>query len=478
MGLNTKTMIHMNRFMQWMMATILICGLNVFSSCDALDNQDQPIESEDRLEFEAALSRTLDEASQDTRFEVGKEVLKTLTEIIANMNDEALNEMKNKVIETVLFNAGNVFFEDLSEEEYAVVHKCLVERFAMTEEDFSEIVGYMTVDANKVFGHMKVTFKDGQAEVGESDEFTIENIDENGGSTIMTMKFSDEDNGARIFVDRVADITPICVQFPEQAEVKLKMADGKELNGTLSLTSKSAFQYISFLDDEWHIAVPLASSFDGHHDNYEVYLNHSTNRTLDVNMDIIYDGTEKFHLVMKGDHDPKVNVDQLISLNSESTFADLLSVFEGGAVDQIYAVVYNEIAFRGKVNNVSDCLDAFANIQKLYGTNPDFSVVDGYTQRLNEDLDFTCSLAHRHKKATGSFVTCKESSGNGEYLPHVALQFPDEPAPMLIIDRMSDQDIANYRHLIAKIKSLGLEARGMLSVIREKVDVLKDMKLF
>lgn len=467
----------MNKVLSWGFVAVLICGLNVFSSCD-LDNQDQAIVSEDRLEFEAALSRALDEASKDERLEVAQEVLKDLTGIVANMDNEALKEMKFSVIETVLLNADNLFFDEMSEEEKAVVHKCLVERFDMTEEDFSELVGFMLVDANKVFGHMKVTFKDGKAELSESDDFTIENIDEDGGSTIMTMKFSDEGDGARIFVDRVEDITPICVQFPQQVEMTLKTTDGRELEGTLSLSLKSAFQYLSFLDDEWHIGVSLASSFDGHHDKHEVYLNHSTDRTLDVDMAIIYDGTEKFRLALKGDHDPKVNTAQLTKLNSESTFADLLSVFEGGAVDHLSAVVYNEIAIDGKVKDVSDCMDALANIQKLYGTNADFSVVDGYTQRLNEDLDFTFSLAQQHRaKAIGSFVTARESSGNEEYLPHVAMQFPGEPAPMMIIDRMTRKDKANYRHLIDQISAISVEAKGMLQVIQEKVDVIKDMEL-
>ena len=132
----------MNKVLSWGFVAVLICGLNVFSSCD-LDNQDQAIVSEDRLEFEAALSRALDEASKDERLEVAQEVLKDLTGIVANMDNEALKEMKFSVIETVLLNADNLFFDEMSEEEKAVVHKCLVERFDMTEEDFSELVGFM-----------------------------------------------------------------------------------------------------------------------------------------------------------------------------------------------------------------------------------------------------------------------------------------------------------------------------------------------
>ena len=194
----------MNKVISWAFAVALICGLNVFTSCKSDDSQVSPVESQERLELEAALSRSLNEASKDTRFDVGKDVLKNLTEIVANMNDEALKELRNEIITTVLNNADLVFFEKLSEDEKAVVHKCLVERFDLTEEDFNILVGFMVVDAYKVFGHMKVTFKDGQVVVGKGDDFTIENIDKDGGSTSLTMKFNNEGDGVRFFMTRVS----------------------------------------------------------------------------------------------------------------------------------------------------------------------------------------------------------------------------------------------------------------------------------
>ena len=101
----------MNKVISWAFAVALICGLNVFTSCKSDDSQVSPVESQERLELEAALSRSLNEASKDTRFDVGKDVLKNLTEIVANMNDEALKELRNEIITTVLNNADLVFFE-------------------------------------------------------------------------------------------------------------------------------------------------------------------------------------------------------------------------------------------------------------------------------------------------------------------------------------------------------------------------------
>ena len=48
---------------------------------------------------------------------------------------------------------------------------------------------------------------------------------------------------------------------------------------------------------------------------------------------------------------------------------------------------------------------------------------------------------------------------------------------MMIIDRMTRKDKANYRHLIDQVSAICVEAKGMLQAIQEKVDVIKDMEL-
>jgi len=86
---------------------------------------------------------------------VGKDVLKNLSTIVASLDAVVLKELKLAVIQTVLSNADVVFFGNMSEEEIAVIQKCLAYRFGMTEEEFNEDVkalGFMRVDAYKVFG--------------------------------------------------------------------------------------------------------------------------------------------------------------------------------------------------------------------------------------------------------------------------------------------------------------------------------------
>ena len=469
----------MKKVLSWVFAAALICSGSILTSCVNNDNPVQPVENQnhkDRQNLEAAISKALDETSKDVRLDVGKDVLKNLSTIVASLDEVALKELKLAIIQTVLGNADVVFFENMSEEEIAVIQKCLAERFGMTEKEFNDdvkAVGFMMVNANKVFGHLKVTFQDGKSKIEESDVFTVENIDKDGHSTSLTMKFNDANDGVRFFVARVEDITPICVQFPKQVEVLLKTADGKELGGTLTLSSKSPFQYISIKDDEWHGAVSLVSNFNGHLDNYNVSFDHNTEDALNVNMGIICDGTEKFTVSVKSAHDLKINTDQLRNLNSLSTVAEMLAVFNGGMVDEIQAVLNNKIVAKGKVKDATACMNALREIYKLAATHPSFDAVDVYTKQLNKNLDFSVWLKGQ-TKARSSLVTYKVE--DGEYMPHIALKFPNEPAPMVIYDRFSKQDKLNYRHFAEQVDAVGLEAKGLISIIREKIKLVKDLE--
>ena len=123
--------------------------------------------------------------------------------------------------------------------------------------------------------------------------------------------------------------------------------------------------------------------------------------------------------------------------------------------------------------DVTACMNALREIHNLAGTNPGFYAVDTYTQQLNEHLDFSISQKGHATKAKNSLITYK---ADGEYLPHIALQFPDESAPMVISDRFSQKDKQNYRHFADHVNALGKEARNLIGVIRNKIQVVKDLE--
>ena len=120
-------------------------------------------------------------------------------------------------------------------------------------------------------------------------------------------------------------------------------------------------------------------------------------------------------------------------------------------------------------------MKAVDNIRMLSGTNPGFAAIDVYTQQMNASMDVGYSLKGHTTAASCNLVTYRVSPDAEEYLPFVALQFPGEPAPMVAYDRMSEQDKANYRLLHNQINALGMGVRDLLSVLREKIQIISSL---
>ena len=467
----------MKRLMQWMMVAILICGAGMMTSCGETDNPAKSVEGQGREEFETALSRALEETSTDVRLDVAKGVFENLASIISAIDDEALNQMKLTMTADVLSKAQNYFFDEMDADELAVARKCLAERFNMTDDDFNNIPGYLLMNAYDVFGHLKVTFQNGESTLTESDDFTVENIDKDGGVTSLTIKFCDEHDGVRFFVTRVADITPICINFPKQVEIVLKTADGKELEGTMSMSSDSPFQYISLKHDEWHMDIALESAFLGHHDSHKVAIEHLADGVINTDISMLYDGEEQFTLRVKDARNISLNVGKVINMTPQSTFTDLLGVIEGGVIDEIQAVLNNEVVIKGKINNLSGFFNTFYNAYNMSETDHGFDQVDAYTQKMNEYVDLSLGLKGRKSSARASYITSRPSPDD-DYLPCVALQFAGEDEPQTIFSRMSKQDFENYIETKAKVYDIINEVKALHAVIRGKVEAVKSSELF
>ena len=467
----------MKRLLQWTMAAIMICGAGMITSCDDIDNPAKSAENQDREEFEAALSRALEETSTDVRLDVAKGVFENLSAIISAIDDETLIDLKHTIIGNVMLSAKNYFFDEMDADELAVARKCLAERFNMTDDDFNNTPGYLLLNAYDVFGHLKVTFQNGESTLTESDDFTVENIDKDGGVTSLTIKFCDEHDGVRFFVTRVADITPICINFPKQVEIVLKTADGKELEGTMSMSSDSPFQYISLKHDEWHMDIALESAFWGHHDSHKVAIEHLADGVINTDISMLYDGEEQFTLRVKDARNISLNVGKVINMTPQSTFTDLLGVIEGGVIDEIQAVLNNEVVIKGKINNLSGFFNTFYNVYNMSESDHGFDQVDAYTQKMNEYVDLSLGLKGRKSSARASYITSRPSPDD-DYLPCVALQFAGEDEPQTIFSRMSKQDFENYIETKAKVYDIINEVKALHAVIRGKVEAVKSSELF
>ena len=475
----------MRKIFNWVIAATLICGASVLISCT--DKSDNPVEPEkpivnaDRQAFEKEFSIALQKSAEQIRFDAIKQALVSIGTFFETIDEDALGEQVKNMLPNILASTTPVIAGDLNEEDFKAVCAALNDRFDMSEEDVREINGLLMVDAYNTIGTKKVTFKDGKATQSENDGFCIENIDKDGKSSSITLKFRDERDGVRFFVARLANIAPICIQFPQQIDITVSTANGVELSGTVFLSTSASSRYISFKNSQWAAACSLTADYEGRNETLEALINHDQDRSFDIGVNFGIDGVEKAALTILGMNKPYsheyIHSDELKSLRDCGPFFsaayDVLKAINGSTVDEIEFTLGRRLVCTAKVDDVAACLLALGNIRKLHGTQPGFEAVDKYTQILNDNFHYTVGIKDTNIKAQGSLATVMKNFNEKEYQPAVALQFTGETKPMVLMDRMSEQDMANYKMMIGTVEEMSKYVSEMLKNLKEKFSGIK-----
>ena len=477
----------MRKFFNWVIAATLICGASVLTSCS--DKNDNPVEPEkpvvnaDRQAFEKEFSSALQKSAEQIRFDAIKQALVTIGTFFETIDEDALGEQVKNMIPDILASTSPIVTETLSEEEYKAVCTTLNERFDMSEEDVRKMGGFLMVDAYNTIGTKKVTFKDGKATQSENDGFCIENIDKDGKSSSITLKFKDERDGVRFFVTRVASVMPVCIQFPQQIDITVSTANGVELTGTVFLSTDAPSRYISFKYSQWTGICGLTADYEGRNETLQAIVHHGKDRSFDIGVNFDIDGVEKAALTVLGMNKPYsdeyIDSDELKSLRDCGPFFsaayDVLKAINGSTVDDIEFTLGGRLVFNVQVDDVAACLLALGNIRKMHGTQPGFEAVDKYTQILNDHFHYTVGIKGTNIKAQGSLVTVMKGFNEKEFQPAVALQFAGETKPMVLMDRMSEQDMANYRMMVGAVEEMSEYVSEMLKKLKEKFSGIKLM---
>ena len=474
----------MRKIFNWVIAATLICGASVLASCS--DNSDNPVDpkpvvSPDRQAFEEVLSTTLQKSAEQIRFDAVKQSLTTLGDFILGIDEQALSEQIIELIPKVLENSAQMQFNELNEEDYKAVSAALNERFDMTDDDIKTASFFALVDAYNTLGKMKVTFENGKATKSENDGFCIENIDKDGKSSSITLNFADERDGVRFFVSRLFKLTPICIQLPKQIGIIVKSASGVQMAGTIYLDTDAPSKYISFKNSMWTGICSLTSDYYGRFETVEGVIHHGSDRAFHLGADFAIDGVEKAALTITGMNKPYsdeyINSEELKSLRDCGAFFsaayDVLKAINGSEVENVEFTLGGKLVFNAKVDDVAACLLALGNIRKLHGTKPGYEAIDEYTKILNDHFHYTVSLKDTDVKAQGSLATVMKNFEESEYQPAIALQFAGEPKPMVLMDRMSDQDKANYKKIMDNINDLAQYASETLVKIKDKFSNFK-----
>lgn len=476
----------MRKIFNWVIAATLICGASVLTSCS--DNSDNPVEpkpvvSPERQAFEDALSTTLQKSAEQIRFDAVKQTLTTVGDFIVGIDEQALSEQIVELIPNVLENSTQMEFNQLSEEDYTAVSAALKERFDMNDDDIRTASFFVLVDAYNTIGNMKVTFQDGRATRSENDGFCIEHIDKNGKSSSITLKFADERDGVRFFVSRLFRLSPICIQLPKQIDITVNSASGVQMAGTVYLDTDAPSKYISFKNSKWTGVCSLTSDYFGRFETLEGVIHHGSDRAFHLGADFAIDGVEKAALTITGMNKPYseeyIESDELKSLRDCGAFFsaayDVLKVINGSEVEEVEFTLGGKLVFNAKVDDVAACLLALGNIRKLHGTKPGYEVIDEYTKILNDHFHYTVSIKDTDVKAQGSLATVIKNLEESEYQPAVALQFAGEKKPMVLMERMSDQDMANYKKIMENLNDLTQYASETLMRIKDK---FSDFRVF
>ena len=175
--------------------------------------------------------------------------------------------------------------------------------------------------------------------------------------------------------------------------------------------------------------------------------------------------------------DEYIDSDELKSLRDCGPFFsaayEVLKGINGSTVDKIEFTLGGKLVFTAKVDDVAACLLALGNIRKLHGTLPSLEAVDKYTQILNDHFHYTVGIKDTNIKAQGSLVTVMKGFNKKEFQPAVALQFDGETKPMVLMDRMSEQDMANYKMMIGAVEEMGEYVSEMLKKLKEKFSGIK-----
>lgn len=476
----------MRKFFYCVISAALICGASVLTSCSENDNPvepEKPVVSADRQAFEKEFSSALQKSAEQIRFDAIKQALATIGTFFETIDEKALGEQVTNMIPDILTNTDPILFENLSEEDYKAVFTTLNERFDLSEEDAKELGGFLLVDAYNTIGTKKVTFKDGKATQSENDGFCIENIDKDGKSSSITLKFKDEHDGVRFFVARLAKVMPVCIQFPKQIDITVSTAHGLELSGTVFLSTDAPSRYISFKHSQWTGVCGLTADYEGRNETLQALINHGKDRSFDFGVGFGIDGVDKAALIVQGMNKPYsdeyIDSEELKSLRDCGPFFsaayDVLKAINGSTVDDIEFTLGGKLVFTANVDDVAACLLALGNIRKLHGTQPGFEAVDKYTQILNDHFHYTVGIKGTNIKAQGSLATVMKGLNEKEFEPAIALQFAGETKPMVLMDRMSEQDMANYKMMIGAINELSGDVSEMLKRLKEKFSGIKLM---
>ena len=482
--------------MKWAMAAALVCGPMMFTGCNSLpdnvivkDGKNQPVNAE-RAAFQQQLSQQLALMAQNAKFESALESTQALTEFMNTIDTEAMKLNIGSILQATLAQASlkPIEFTTLEDKDRKAFATCLKDRFNMTDEAIAALPAFVQVDAAQVLNKVRMTFKNGGFSFTHVEEegLCIESVKADGTSTKAVLTFNDVEKGISFLAANLGGSMPVALSLPESIGVTLTTANGKVLNGTVTLSYDAPSRYLSFASNKWSANVVLKAVAGGRNETLTLTGDHAENGVFDGKVAVSVAGQELIAMSVKGQKEKYTDeylksdeVNQLATMGPIfNAFRHILKLVNDKSVEELSVTFGGDLQFIGSCSDVAKTLIALGNLYKLWGTNPDFQTVDAYTQELNKYVPFTVKQVSTGIVAQGKLVTVMKGINHEEYQPAVALTFKGETEAKTMLESMSKEDRENYNALIGSVNNLIQQCDKLLGVAIVKArDLISIVKL-
>jgi hypothetical protein len=441
--------------------------------------------SPDRQNFEAQLSKMLQESQKYIKLDPTMRAVNLLTEFIDQLKIEALKPQLVNILVGIISKPefGKMIPLDTPEAEEA--------RWALANSNIPNDAAkeFIQLNADVVLNNTKLEFTTGKdtADYVATDDGTFTVSCKNATSSAVTkvkMKFSGATDGVIIFLVDLSGI-PIAIQFPHTIDMELLRSEtgndaDEELvvKGQLSLESTDGQKYISLKRSEWKATLFTEAQKADRYEMPACTLIHHADHTVEFSASLGINGNNVMSIKGHNFNNPYADeeLEQLRELRDIAPIwkgcYTLLKAFNS-RTDKIELTVTDDLLFDIDILDVGQCLKAVGNAMKYRKQQPLKETMDPWTDLLNQSVTFNVTQKSTGVKAEGKFIT---SVIAGNSLPSVALRFKGESDFRVIHDRMSPTDRQNYEALLKSFNEPLTAVNALLKVIQDKGEEFKAIK--
>jgi hypothetical protein len=441
--------------------------------------------SPDRQNFEAQLSKMLQESQQYIKLDPTMRAVNLLTEFIDQMKIEALKPQLVNILVDIISKPefGKMISLDTPEAEEA--------RWAQANSNIPNDTAkdFIQLNADVVLNNNTLEFTTGKdtADYVAADDgtFTVSCKNATSGAvTKVKMKFSGATDGVIIFLFNLYGI-PVAIQFPHTIDMELLRSetgnDADEelvMKGQLSLESTGGQKYISLKCSEWKATLFTEAQKADRYEMPACTLIHHADHTVEFSASLGINGNNVMSIKGHNFTNPYTaeELEQLRELRDIAPIwkgcYTLLKAFNS-RTDKIELTVTDDLLFDIDILDVGQCLKAVGNAMKCRKQQPFKETMDPWTDLLNQSVTFNVMQKSTGVKAEGKFIT---SVIAGNSLPSVALRFEGESDFRVIHDRMSPTDRQNYEALLKSFNEPLTAVNALLKVIQDKGEEFKAIK--